>query len=137
MEPPIDDTIRVLRDALREAQDESDKKLLKKQVAALEDIRTLLVKREGLRYRIEGFEKLISDPWMNDQKTFDRVYVAWSTFKHSYARTVGGMTVDERLYFMGLLDEFDACKGDPEAMRTVLRAAFLSPENIEAIIQNH
>jgi hypothetical protein len=48
----------------------------------------------------------------------------------------GGMTVNERLYLAGLLDEFDAAveKRDAAALREILTKVFLSEQNIEAIV---
>lgn len=88
-----------------------------------------------MRYQIDSFEKLISDPWMNDQMIFAEVYGAWKTFKNSYVRKIGGMTVNERLFHMGLLADFEASEGDASRMRSILRAVFLSSENIEAIVK--
>lgn len=50
---------------------------------------------------------------------------------------IGGMTVNERLWYLGLMDEFDACvdKGDVEGVRKILKKCSLSDENIERIIE--
>ena len=49
---------------------------------------------------------------------------------------IGGMTVNERLWYLGLMDDFDACveKGDREAVWAILRKCSLSDENVERII---
>jgi hypothetical protein len=53
-------------------------------------------------------------------------------------REVLGMTVNERLYLAGLLDDFDkaAKQKNTAKLRSLLEKVHLSPENIDAIIKN-
>lgn len=50
---------------------------------------------------------------------------------------IGGMTVNERLWHLGLFERFDACveRGDRDGLRAVLKECALSDENIERIIE--
>jgi len=104
------------------------------QIEALEGIRKSLSDFGAMGYQVQRFEKLIADPWMEDQAVFERTYSAWKDFRDSYAREIGAMTVNERLCYLGLMQDFEESVGRPDSMRAVLRAAFLSPPNIEAII---
>lgn len=47
------------------------------------------------------------------------------------------MTVNERLYLSGLLDAFDkaSAQGNKVELKTILEKVYLSPEAIEAIIE--
>ena len=104
------------------------------QIKALERIRDSLSDFGSIGYQIKNFEKLISDPWMENQIVFDKTYAAWNDFRDSFAREVGRMTVNERLCYLGLMQDYEDSIGHPDSMRAVLSTAFLSPANIEAII---
>jgi hypothetical protein len=50
---------------------------------------------------------------------------------------LGGMTVNERLYHLGLFQDYDQAVDaqDPERLRAVLSHLHIGTENIEAIIK--
>lgn len=50
----------------------------------------------------------------------------------------GGMTVNERLYFSGLIDKFDTAvaKKDVKEITAILKEVELSDDNINAILQH-
>ena len=52
-------------------------------------------------------------------------------------RNIGSMTVNERLWHLGLMDEFDACvkRGDRKGVRAILRRCTLSDDNVERIVE--
>ena len=135
MEPQIKKTIEVFRNYDEKVSSNEDRDLLRRQVEALEGIGKCLSTYGSMRYKIKSFEKLISDPWMEDQSAFDAVYTAWKEFSTSYQREIGGMTVNERLCHMGLMEDFEANICNPSKMRAVLRAAFLSAEDVAAIVK--
>jgi len=49
-----------------------------------------------------------------------------------------GMTVNERLWAIGLFDEFYQAvhKQDEDTMRSILEKLYIGPNNVEAIIEN-
>lgn len=136
MNHPIENTIDTFKKHEAIVTSESDRTLLNTQIEALCEIRNCLLKYGTMKYRLSSFEKLISDPWMEDQGAFENTYSAWTEFITSYRKEVSGMTVNERLCHMGLMDDFDKSLNDPSCMRVVLQTVFLSPENIEAIIES-
>jgi hypothetical protein len=135
MNQVIDKTIDVFVDCSKMVASSADRDLISRQIDFLRDIKDSLPKYGTMRHKLSTFEKLISDPWMEDSIVYNNLYTAWSEFKESYKKEVSGMTVNERLCHMGLMDEFDACHSSPAKMRSVLAAVFLSPDNIEAIIK--
>lgn len=135
MDHPIDKTIEVFVRYEGKVSSASDRALLQKQVAALKEIKGSLATYGTMRYKIRSFDKLISDPWMEDQIAFEAVYGAWEEFRDSYESEIGGMTVNERLCHLGLMEDFEKDRHSPAKVRVILSAAFLSQENIEAIIQ--
>ncbi|MDQ3820624.1 MAG: hypothetical protein M3362_23475 [Acidobacteriota bacterium] len=50
----------------------------------------------------------------------------------------GGMTVNERLFLSGQMDDFDmaVARRDVPELERILRSVYLSPENIRAIIKH-
>ncbi len=135
MEHPIDKALHTFRRAETLVNFSQDRALIKRHIASLEEIRDSLEVYGSMQHKMTTFEKLISDPWMEDQKAFESLYAAWAELKESYAREIGAMTVNERLCYLGLMEEFDRAAGSPEAIRSVLRSAFLSQEEIEAIVR--
>ena len=136
MKYPIKSTLETFRKWREKVSTAEDRSLITRQVTLLAEIKESLEEYGTMGHKMSSFEKLISDPWMNDQIAFDQLYSAWKELKESYAREIGGMTVNERLCHIGLMEEFDRSIGSPEKIRSVLRSAFLSVENIEAIIKN-
>ena len=136
MNHPIENTIDTFKKYEAIVTSETDRSLLHKQIEALCEIRNCLSEYGTMKYRLSSFEKLISDPWMEDQTAFENTYSAWTEFVASYQKEIGGMTVNERLCHMGLMDDFDKSLNDPSCLRAVLKAVFLSPENTEAIIES-
>ena len=135
MKHPINETLSVFKECRHRAVDPNDRSLLRQQIDALKSIKSALGDSTRMKYKIVSFEKLISAPWINDRLIFDRTYTAWNTFRESFASEVGAMTVNERLWFLGLSDDYDESHNSPTSMRAVLHAALLSEDNIEAIIQ--
>ena len=52
-------------------------------------------------------------------------------------KEASGMTVNERLFVAGLMDDFDeaVARRDVPELERILQAVYLSPESIRAIIQ--
>ena len=53
-------------------------------------------------------------------------------------KEVAGMTVNERLYLSGLLDDFEkaAKQGNKAELKSILEKVYLNYESIEAVIEN-
>ena len=115
----------------------ADQTLLAKIMAAVDSLQVAVATYGAVRYQIQQLEKLLCDPWIEDQRLYDMLYLSWSQFRSQYEREIGAMTVNERLCHMGLMDDFELACGHPDRLRTVLRAAFLSPTDIEAISHRH
>ena len=114
---------------------DADRSLVVKITDAVQVLQTALATYGTVRYQIQQLEKLFCDPWMEDQRLYDGLYSSWSKFRSQYQHEMAAMTVNERLCHMGLMDDFEKANGHPERLRAVLRAAFLSPSDIEAIVR--
>ncbi len=95
-----------------------------------------LIKEKPIGDDISTMEKLLGNSCLMDNESCSEAYEAWNRFKWFIVRSVCGMTVNERLFNLGLIDDFDAAvsKRDKAGMRAVLLKSFLDEKNIEEII---
>lgn len=59
---------------------------------------------EALREQVERF---IGNTWIEREEDHNAIYAAWSSFATDVIESVKGMTMNERLYFFGLGEQFD------------------------------
>ena len=65
----------------------------------------------------EGIERYIGNTWIEKNEDHSKIYRLWSTFREEAISGVGGMTMNERLYWFGLIDDFDACQNEKSKLR--------------------
>ena len=92
-----------------------------------------------LKY-LDRFERLVGNSFLIEPAPFGAFYSDWRDFKEQCERLViSGMTVNERLFALGLLDAFDQFVEAKEwgEVRTILQKTHLDDDNVEAIVNNH
>ncbi len=57
-------------------------------------------------------DKWHGDVWFNSQDAQNKFYIDLGVFKKYAIDGIGGMTMNERLYWFGLFDKFDLCEDD-------------------------
>ena len=62
----------------------------------------------------DNVERFLGNTWIEKPTDFDKVYELWTEFRNSAIDGIGGMTMNERLYWFGLLDLFDKAKGNED-----------------------
>ena len=62
----------------------------------------------------DNVERFLGNTWIEKQTDFDKVYEMWSEFRNSAIDGIGGMTMNERLYWFGLFDSFDSAKNNDD-----------------------
>lgn len=62
-------------------------------------------------------ERYVGHSWFADKDDHNRIYELWSTFRDNAISGIGGMTMNERLYWFGLIDDFDACQNEKSKLR--------------------
>lgn len=67
-----------------------------------------------LEYLVRTVDKLFGNLWFQRRETHDHLYQLWCTFKVEAVDSVGGMTMNERLYLFGLFNRMDNCKSTSE-----------------------
>lgn len=97
-----------------------------------------LVKEQPIGDDISTMEKLFGNTWLKDKESYSKAYTAWDKFKELFVRSIHGMTVNERLFNLGSLEDFDAAveQKDEPKIRAVLFKCFLDEKDIEVIIKN-
>ena len=88
---------------------------------------------------VATMERLFGHTWLSDETAYTRIYTEWDTFKGLLTRSIHGMTVNERLFNLGLLDQFDEAiaRQDEPGLRGILFKCFLDDDNVESIINRH
>ena len=62
----------------------------------------------------DNVERFIGNTWITKQTDFDKIYGMWTEFRNSAIDGIGGMTMNERLYWFGLFDLFENAKDNVE-----------------------
>ena len=57
-------------------------------------------------------DRFIGQTWIKDDEIHEKVYSMWSAFRKNAIIGIGGMTMNERLYWFGLFEEYDNCPTD-------------------------
>jgi hypothetical protein len=78
---------------------------------------------EELRSLIEHF---IGNTWISSNDVHSEVYHLWSAFRDEAILKIGGMTMNERLYWFGLLEQFDHAPS-PEAKKPLYTKLLARP----------
>ena len=71
-------------------------------------------------------ERYFGNTWIKKDENYNRIYHVWSSFRDQAIAGIAGMTMNERLYWFGLFDEFDACP-DQEAKLKIYKKLMASP----------
>ena len=77
---------------------------------------------EDLRERVERY---ISNTWIRSEQDHKQVYGLWSSFRDEVIGGIGGLTMNERLYWFGLFDRFD--RSDEEEKLIIYRKLHATP----------
>ena len=62
----------------------------------------------------DNVERFIGNTWIEKLTDFDKIYGMWTEFRNSAIDGIGGMTMNERLYWFGLFDLFENAKDNVE-----------------------
>jgi hypothetical protein len=114
-----------------------DRPLYEKFLAKAAIILAKVHRDEAIRDDVSIMEKLFGNTWFKDEKAYTQIYTEWDIFKELLTQSIHGMTVNERLFNLGLLEEFDDAvnKRDELRLRAILFKCFLDENNIKAIIR--
>ena len=139
MHRELANTIQLLERGIEESNRPEDRKLATNYLAALAPVLASAVIGDDILPRLKDIERLFGHTWLIDQTPFENAFSSWQKFRNEYERfALGGMTVNERLYALGILDEYDRAvtEGNIEALENILRQARVDDDSIRKIIDN-
>ena len=130
--------ILIVKRLLNETHEENDRSIYEMYLAKARIILGKVEQSQGIGDDISSMEHLFGNTWLKGGSAYDQAYSAWDEFKGLLTQSIHGMTVNERLFTLGLMDEFDnAVERKSEArMRSVLSRCFLTQDNIQTIIDH-
>ncbi|TQV65695.1 hypothetical protein FKG94_28255 [Exilibacterium tricleocarpae] len=56
----------------------------------------------------DSIERYFGNSWIANEEAHNHLYKLWSSFKAEAISGIGGMTMNERLYFFGLFERFES-----------------------------
>ena len=134
------ETIDSFSEGLKECNRPEDRKLIGDYLAALAPLLARTLLGEDILKDLPNIERLFGHTWVIDIKPFEKAFEHWSNFKEKYTETVlSGMTVNERLFALGLQDDFDkSCNSsDEKRLREILRQAKVHEASISQIVSKY
>lgn len=79
---------------------------------------------EDIRELEAMVEKCFGNMWLQSQADHSNAYKLWSEFKRDAIGGIGGMTMNERLFFFGLFERFD--QSDTEEQKHAVYSKLLA-----------
>ena len=65
----------------------------------------------------ETVERYIGNTWIASTSDHEHIYGLWSEFRDNAIAGIGGMTMNERLYWFGLFPRYEACETGESRLR--------------------
>ena len=131
--------ISVVHDLANETHEAEDRRIYDLYLSNVSVILAKVIKDQPIGNDISSMERLFGNTWLKDGEAYEKAYSTWDKFTGLLVKSIHGMTVNERLFNLGLLDEFDvACKKQSRCeMEAILSKCFLTQDNVEKIINKH
>ena len=121
---------------LVETLEAGDRQIYEKCLAHAGVILAKVAQDQGIGDDIDSMQRLFGNTWLKDGEAYARAYSTWDEFKSLLTQSLNGMTVNERLSTLGLMDEFDRAveRRSEDRLKVVLSKCFLTQDNVRAII---
>jgi hypothetical protein len=68
---------------------------------------------EQLRQRVERY---FGNTWVEKDEDRSKIYRLWASFRDEAIAGIGGMTMNERLYWSGLINRYDASRNESDKL---------------------
>jgi hypothetical protein len=107
---------------LEETHEAEDRHIYEMYLAHAGVILDRIVQDQAIGNDIDTMERLFGHTWLKDTIAYAKEYATWDEFKRLLTDSIHGMTVNERLYTLGLIEEFDNAikQKDNAKLRAVL-----------------
>jgi len=133
------DFISEVRRLNADTHEAEDRQIYGRYLSEAATILAKVIRDEPIGDDVASMDRLFGNTWLKDDQAYRQAYTAWDRYKGLLIQSIQGMTVNERLFSLGLLDEFDsaASQGDESHLRAILCKCFLGEDNIQKIIDTH
>ena len=138
MHRTLAEAIEAFSRGIERSQRPEDRKLATEYLAALAPLLARATIGETILVEVRQVERLFGHTWIADGAPFEEAFSKWRSFKSEYERwVVSGMTVNERLHALGLLEAFDAAcaSHDRAGARRLLQDAYVDEASIQTILE--
>jgi hypothetical protein len=129
--------VSVVHDLASETREAEDRKIYNLYLSNVSVISEKLIQDESIRKDLLSMNRLFGKTWLKDDSGYSIAYLSWDKFQGLVTQSIKGMTTNERLFVLGLLDDFDSASAKKSQceMESILSKCFLSQENIQAIVK--
>jgi hypothetical protein len=114
-----------------------DRAVVEKYLSALAPILAGAVVGKDVLARLQQVERLFGHTWLIDQSPFESAFSKWREFRREYEQfLVRGMTVNERLHALSLLESYDqaVASNDLKEVERILKAVHVDDDSITSIV---
>jgi hypothetical protein len=140
MHRTLAETIESFSRGIERSKRPEDRKLAADYLAALAPLLARATLGESILRDFATIERLFGQTWIVESAPFEEAFEKWRAFKAEYERwAVSGMTVNERLHAVGLLEAFDeACNSrDVDTVRELLLKVHVDESSIQTILSKY
>lgn len=119
-----------------ETHEAEDRKIYSMYLSMTAIVLAKVIREEPVGDDVASMDRLFGNTWLKDEQAYRKAYSTWDRFKGLLVQSLQGMTVNERLFNLGLLDLFDdaVARRDELLLRAILAKCFLEEDNVQAII---
>jgi hypothetical protein len=130
--------VSVIHDLAEETHEEESRKIYDLFLSNASVISEKVIQDNPIGNDILSMNRLFGKTWLKADSTYSTAYLSWDKFQGLVTQSIQGMTTNERLFVLGLLDPFDSAsaKKSRSEMESILSKCFLTPENVKSIIEN-
>jgi len=64
----------------------------------------------------QGIERYLGNTWIEKNDDHSKIYRMWASFRDDAIAGIGGMTMNERLYWFGLFNRYDASRNESDKL---------------------
>ena len=139
MHRALAETVTLFEAGLARCTRAEDRSLVSDYLSALAPILAAAVRGEDVLARLDSVERLFGNTWLIDDAPFLPALEKWRQFRSEYEQWVfSGMTVNERLCALGLMDEYDRAiqSRDRARLRRILERVKVDAASIDRILKS-
>ncbi|HJS76740.1 MAG TPA: hypothetical protein VJ778_04980 [Burkholderiales bacterium] len=139
MHRALAETVALFEAGLARCARPEDRSLVSDYLSALAPILAAATLGENVVARLDSVERLFGNTWLIDDAPFRPALEKWREFRSEYEPWVfSGMTVNERLCALGLMDEYDHAirSRDRARLRSILERVRVDAASIDRILDS-